>query len=147
MLPLGSISGPIMKLNKTTTYALRVLLHLAKNPDKMISVNELHQTLNISYKYLGRLMPRLAEDGIVAAQRGKNGGYCLARPQSSINLYQIVDLVEDGMQYQRCFLGFEECSADAPCPIHCHWAPIKEKMLEMCKTLTLDQLIKESDIN
>lgn len=131
-----------MKISKTSTYALRVLIYLANHDQQILPVRELHRVLHIPYKYLGRLMPRLAEAGMVNAWKGKKGGYRLRNPPDSVYLYRIIEIVDGWDQYEQCILGFQECSEEHPCPIHLHWAPIKNRMMEMFKTLTLQDLCR-----
>ncbi|MCK5076895.1 MAG: Rrf2 family transcriptional regulator [Calditrichia bacterium] len=132
-----------MRLYKTSEYALRVLIYMANNNEDRYSVNKLHKTLNIPYKYLGRLMPRLAEAGIISATKGKSGGYCFARPLNKIFLNEIIDVVEGWENYKKCILGFEKCGDEHPCPLHEQWAPIKIQILEMFQTVTLSDTIKK----
>jgi Rrf2 family protein len=131
-----------VKLSKTTTHAMRVLIYMAEHEDRVFSVHELHEALGIPFKYLGRLMPRLAEGGIVDASRGKNGGYRLPREKTSATLYRIIEIVEGFEAYEKCVLGFSECSGKAPCAMHRHWAPIKERWLEMLRNVTLERLAR-----
>lgn len=113
---------------------------MAGNPRQVISVNELHRALDIPYKYLGRLMPRLAEAGMVQALKGKNGGYRLVEPLDKVRTGQVIEVVEGWGEYNQCILGFQECSSRNPCPIHNYWAPIKSQIVDMFHNLTLKDL-------
>ena len=132
-----------MRLYKTSEYALRALIYMANHEEKKYSVSLLHKNLNIPYKYLGRLMPRLAEAGIVIATKGKTGGYCFAKPLDKIFLNEIIDVVEGWDNYNKCILGFDKCGDDKPCPLHEQWGPIKHQILEMFQTVSLNDAIKE----
>ncbi len=133
-----------MRLYKTSEHALRVLIYMASNGDETVSVGYLHRELNIPYKYLGRLMPRLVEAGILSSSKGKRGGYRFAKSPDTIYLNEVIDVVEGWENYDRCILGFEKCSDENPCPIHEQWAPIKKQMLEMFETNTLQDVIDKN---
>ena len=129
-----------MRFQKTTEYAIRVMVYLAKNNQERFSVNALHQELQIPYKYLGRLMHTLANAGLVEVTQGKQGGYQVVRDLATIYLYHIVGVVEGLDDYQRCVLGFPECSNDNPCSLHHIWLERQESIKEMIYNTTLADL-------
>jgi len=131
-----------MRLQKTTEYAIRVMVFLAANTSEVFSVNRLHELLKIPYKYLGRLMHQLTEGKLVAVKHGKRGGYCINKDRQPIYLYQIVGLVEGLENYERCVLGFESCSDDNPCPMHKIWMNFREDLRELIFNTTLEDLDK-----
>ncbi len=131
-----------MRLFKSSEYAIRCLVFMAAQQVDPYPVKQLSQRLDIPYKYLGRLMARLREAGLVASVRGKNGGYCLARPLAEIRLEQIVETVEGLEIYDRCLLGFERCDAKNPCPLHEFWIGPREGIKEMLAGVTLADLVQ-----
>jgi len=122
-----------MRFQKTTEYAIRVMVYLAKHKTERFSANRLHQELQIPYKYLGRLMSKLSAAGLVSVEPGKSGGYQMKHKLSEIYLYQISGLVEGLEDYERCVLGFEECSDKNPCSLHKHWLLHREGIKVLLK--------------
>lgn len=104
------------------------------------SVRELSTQLNIPYKYLGQLMPRLVRAGLLEVQQGKDGGYSLTRNSSQIFLYEIVEAVEGLDILQRCILGFKICDDTHPCPVHRYWGPIRDQFRKMLQEISLEEL-------
>ena len=133
-----------MRFHKTTEYAIRVMVHLAVNLDQRISARHLSDELEIPYKYLGRLMSKLAGAGLVNVEMGTAGGYRIVKPLDSINLFQIAEVVEGTDDYERCILGFPECSDDNSCAMHKVWAEQREKIKEMLIQTTLEDLEDDS---
>ncbi|APF18958.1 RrF2 family transcriptional regulator [Caldithrix abyssi] len=131
-----------MRLQKTTEHAIRVMTYLAVNKDQRFSVNVLHKELGIPYKYLGRLMSKLAQAGLVQVLQGKHGGYQLGRELEKIYLYEVVGVVEGLEDYDRCILGFPNCSNDNPCPMHHFWSKIQSELKEFLYNTTLADLEK-----
>ena len=132
-----------MHFRKTTEYAIRVMVFLAENAGKRFSVNALNKTLDIPYKYLGRLMNQLAQKGLVEVTQGKYGGYLVnADRLSEIYLYQIVDAVEGLQDYDRCILGFPQCSDENPCALHHLWMEQREAIKNMLYSNSLADLLK-----
>ncbi len=110
-----------MRLSKTSEYAIRVMVWLNLNRTELYSVNTLHQKLNIPYKYLAKLMHKLASAKLLNVVQGKHGGYRINSDSGNIYLYQIVGVVDNLDDYDRCILGFPECSESNPCPMHNIW--------------------------
>jgi Rrf2 family iron-sulfur cluster assembly transcriptional regulator len=129
-----------MKFQKTTEYAIRVMVFLAKNCARRYSVNRLHTSLNIPNKYLGRLMSLLNQAGLVSVQQGKQGGYRINGQRSPIYLYEIIGVVEGLQNYDRCILGFDECSTENPCSLHQYWLIYKERLKDMIFNIDLEDL-------
>lgn len=129
-----------MKLSKTSEYALRILTYMARKPEQTYTAKSLIESLNISDKYLRRLMTDLTKAGFIYSIQGRDGGYAFARPVSGIFLADIVDAVESMEKYTGCILGFEECSNENPCVMHSFWAGTREEFIRTFTTRTLDQL-------
>ncbi|RMD88656.1 MAG: Rrf2 family transcriptional regulator [Calditrichaeota bacterium] len=132
----------IMRFQKTTEHAIRVMTYLAVNRDKKFSVKTLHEELNIPYKYLGRLMSKLSQAGLVKVEQGKYGGYQIARDLDKIYLYEVVGVVEGLDDYERCILGFPNCSNDNPCPLHNYWVQIQTQLKDLMYNTRLADLSK-----
>lgn len=129
-----------LRLSKTTEYAIRALIYLAKDENRICSVNYLHKELNIPYKYLAKLMHHLSEAGLIFAVQGNQGGYCMSRDKADIYLYQIVEVVEGLEDYNRCILGFDSCTDEDPCPMHFYWLEEREHLKEMLYKISLNDL-------
>lgn len=135
-----------MRFQKTTEYAIRVMVYLADHKNQRYSVNQLHQRLKIPYKYLGRLMNKLSTAGLVEVSQGKQGGYQIIKDLGSIYLYQIVGVVEGLKNYNRCVLGFPECSNENPCSLHHIWLHRQEQIKEMLYNTSLSDLKKHENL-
>ena len=133
-----------MRFQKTTEYAIRVMVHLAANLDHRISARNLSEELVIPYKYLGRLMSKLAAAGLVDVELGVAGGYKIDKTLDSINLFQIAKVVEGTEDYERCILGFPECSDDHSCALHKVWSGQREAIKNMLLETTLEDLGTET---
>ncbi len=131
-----------MKLSKTSEHAIRVLVFMAQTPEEQYSVNTLHETLNIPFKYLGRLMPSLAAAGFVVATHGKNGGYKLLLNYEFVTIASIIDVIDAMDSYSQCILGFENCGDGKSCPLHGYWGPHRDAIKKLWETVTLKDLAK-----
>jgi Rrf2 family protein len=110
-----------MKLSKKGEYALRALIDLATAElvgRRLLRVSEIAQKEKMSVKFLEQVMLQLREAGYVSSERGKFGGYRLARPASQISLGQIVRLIDGPLAPIGCVSvsAYEPCS----CPDEAH---------------------------
>jgi len=134
-----------MRFQKTTEYALRVMVFLWNNKDELYSANRLHKILNIPYKYLGRLMHTLAEAGFLEVEQGKMGGYQINPVKNQIFLYEIIGAIEGLENYERCVLGFPECSNENPCSLHKIWLLQQQNLKDMVYNVCLTDLSNSGD--
>jgi Rrf2 family protein len=130
-----------MKLHKTTEYALKVLIYIARNHEKNHSAQKLHEALDIPYKYLGRIMTDLAKTGFLKVTRGKFGGYILAKAPADVRLAHILNAFEGEDLFERCMLGYKDCSPANPCELHKHYLPIRNTMKLKFNKLSLKDVI------
>jgi Rrf2 family transcriptional regulator, nitric oxide-sensitive transcriptional repressor len=91
-----------MRLKSYTDYALRVLMHLAAQPERLSSIAEMARTYRISHNHLMKVVHDLRKEGFLDAVRGRNGGIRLARPASEISVGQVVRHTEGGFDLVDC---------------------------------------------
>lgn len=85
-----------MRLTTRSEYALLALIHLGRRPDDedCRSVQAIARSEGIPPKFLEQLLLTLKRAHYVRSQRGKHGGYRLARPANRITLAEIVRLMD-----------------------------------------------------
>jgi Rrf2 family protein len=135
-----------MNLTKTSRYAIRILCYMAADETKIHTARQMVEKLNLSDKYIRRLMTKLSKAGLINSIQGREGGYVFAKPADQIFLFDIVSAVEDIRKYTGCVLGFEGCSDDNPCPVHHKWGEARKPILHMFTTTSLHEII-ESGFN
>jgi len=129
-----------MILTKTTEYAVRVLVYMAKEGNQLLSAKHLHQKLDIPYKYLTRLMTFLAKSGYLISIKGRDGGFKITKDLKEISLANIVQSMEGMESFKACILGFHKCSSENPCAMHFIWIENKERFLNSLEKTTLNDL-------
>jgi len=110
-----------MKLSKRGEYALRSMINLgiaAKVGRRIVRVTELAKAEDIPLKFLEQVMQQLREAGYLESERGKHGGYRLAKPAAKITIGQIVRLVDGPLAPIGCvsLTAYEPCN----CPDEAH---------------------------
>jgi len=85
-------------LQRRTLYALKALLTLAQARETLCSVSHIARRQQLPAPMLEQILLQLRRAGLVAAQRGRAGGYGLAQPAGSICLEQVADAVGERLQ-------------------------------------------------
>ena len=85
-------------LQRRTLYALKALLELAQASEALCSVTQIAQRQKIPAAMLEQILLQLRRAELIVAQRGRTGGYGLARPASAICLEQVADAVGERLQ-------------------------------------------------
>jgi len=129
-----------MKLSKTSEYALRILIFMAKEPDKMYTAKQLIEELKVSDKYLRRLMTDLSKSGFIQSVQGREGGYTFIKSINEIFLFDVIDSVEGMDKLNSCVLGFEKCSCTNPCAMHDTWQHVRAELNKVFRETTLSNM-------
>jgi Rrf2 family transcriptional regulator, nitric oxide-sensitive transcriptional repressor len=104
-------------LSQTTEYALRLVVQLASQRDRPVTIPELARSTKIPEGYLAKVLRQLARAGLVRSQRGPNGGSVLGRAPGEISVLDVVQAVDPLQRIEVCPLGLKTHGANL-CPLH-----------------------------
>jgi len=130
-----------------TQYGIRALVHLAKaelasreragslareeaaqahgSLAAVATSAEIARAENISPKYLEGILAQLKAKGLVAAERGKNGGYRLSRDPGAILMSEVVEALEGEVRPVDCVEDSGCCSQGGSCLPRRFWLGLK----------------------
>jgi Rrf2 family nitric oxide-sensitive transcriptional repressor len=91
-----------MRLTRYSDYAIRVLLHLGAEPDRMASIASIAEAYGVSRNHLMKVVHDLGKAGFVESVRGRSGGIRLARRPEEINLGAVLRHTEEGFDLVDC---------------------------------------------
>jgi Rrf2 family protein len=83
-----------MRLSAKADYALRASLELASTGETHVKAETLARAQGIPLRFLEQILLDLKHAGLVASQRGAEGGYWLAKPPGEISLADVIRAVE-----------------------------------------------------
>ena len=83
-----------MRLTKSTSHAIRILIDCARADARLVKVAELSERLQITPQNVFKIVNLLARAHLIEAVRGRNGGVRLARPASAIRIGDVVRATE-----------------------------------------------------
>jgi Rrf2 family nitric oxide-sensitive transcriptional repressor len=105
-----------MQLTAYSDYSLRVLIYLALEPERLVTIEDIARAYGISKSHLMKVVHQLGRRGYVETVRGRRGGLRLARPPEKIRVGEVVRSTEENMALVECFEpGSSQCAIEAAC--------------------------------
>ncbi len=139
-----------MKITATEEYGLRLLLQLAARPGDPVSLAELAQAEGIQAPVAAKVLLRLRRAGLVAAARGRRGGYALALPPAHITVARALralgtPLFHAAFCRPRGRSEGERCRRLADCSLRPVWSHLDTLLTTVFTQLTLAHLLAGED--
>ncbi|MBM3287154.1 MAG: Rrf2 family transcriptional regulator [Candidatus Eisenbacteria bacterium] len=129
-------------ISRSAEYAIRSMILLAGAGDRWLLNREIARELSLPPQFLTKILSTLAREGLLMSQRGKGGGFRLARPAEGITLLDVVDPFDRTLLRGGCLLGRTVCSGSKPCMLHSLWAPVQQILRESLAGTTLAGLTR-----
>jgi Rrf2 family nitric oxide-sensitive transcriptional repressor len=82
---------------------------------RLASIDEISTTYDISRNNLNKIVHQLGKAGIIETKRGKGGGFSLKQAPQTINLGELVVLLENTLQLVEC--NTPQCRILAACKL------------------------------
>jgi len=135
----------MLKINRKTDYAVRVILALAKRPaGALVPTVEIRNEMLVPPVLLQRIVAELASGGFINTQVGRDGGITLAHLPVEINLLQIVEYFEGTIYLSDCVTKPGECPFDTKCPVRCRWARLRNVLRSELEQTTFQDLVEDA---
>ncbi len=130
-------------ITKEADYAIRTVLFLSSNEDEELrSTAEMAEQMFIPYRFLRKIVRKLAAAGIVKSIRGKGGGIVLVRPKETISLLEILELFDPkSVRLNSCHVKDADCPRIDVCTMHSQMAKVQQLTNSQLAEITFDKLI------
>jgi len=134
-----------MKVSTKGRYALRMLLDLAEHKDEgFISLREIAERQNISKQYLEQIVSLLNTSNFLRTNRGKQGGYMLAKEPSQYTVGQILRITEGSLAPVSCLEDDTNLCDRAPfCKTLSVWAGLDKVVADYVDSITLQDILDQ----
>jgi Rrf2 family nitric oxide-sensitive transcriptional repressor len=130
-----------MHITQHTDYALRVLIYLGENTDRLVTISEISERFDISRSHLMKVVNQLVREGFVHGLRGKGGGLRLARDAAAIRIGDVVLRMERGMDLVECFGADSKCLLDPGCKLKFALSNALKAFMASLDEVTLAELL------
>lgn len=116
----------MLRIAKLTDYATALMTQMAHQPERWVSAQQLALELSLPAPTVARLLKQLNRAGLVVSQRGKGGGYGLARPAREISVAEVIAAIEGPVALTECALGDGRCGLERDCATRANWQLISQ---------------------
>ena len=137
----------MLKINRQTDYAVRVILALAKREARVrLSSGEIQREMLIPQAVMPRIVAQLARAGLINTFPGREGGLMLPRPAAQITLRDVVEAFEGPILLSECLQskGENDCPFRTNCPVSPKWGRVQVAMLREMAAITFESLAQEA---
>lgn len=135
-------------LTREADGALRIAWLLGK-VGALTDAGSIAAQTSLSPKFALKILRKLSLGGVVTAQRGKNGGYRLAKEPKDISVRELIELLDGPIAINRCCDAGYRCSRMGyeknGCSFHCLFAAASERLANDLDRVTLDVMLREID--
>lgn len=131
----------MLRISKLTDYGVVLMSFLARHAQAACNAKEIAQATKINLPTVSKLLKLLARNGLLAAQRGVNGGYSLAVSAEQISLAQIIYTLEGNIALTECGHTQGLCVMEPQCMIRHNWQTISSAIGETLQGISLAQMI------
>jgi Rrf2 family nitric oxide-sensitive transcriptional repressor len=131
-----------MRLTLHTDYALRVLIQVGLNGNRLTTIDEIAESFGVSRHHLMKVVNDLGQRGYLDTVRGRHGGMRLKREPDNINIGQVVRDTEDNLSVVGCLEQRGYCQIERVCVLRGVLHDATEAFLAVLDAHTLADLIK-----
>jgi Rrf2 family protein len=140
-----------MKITSQEEYGLRCLLRLAQGAEtSSLTIPEIASAEGLSVPYVAKLLAVLRQAGLIESQRGRAGGYHLARKPPAIGLGEVLlalgePLFDDPGYCQRhagAVSAEGNCVHQGDCTLRALWTTLEHWMRQSLDRITLGDLLQ-----
>ena len=133
-----------MKITAKSRYALRILVDIAASGGKgPRTIKEIAASQGISEKFISRIAVPLRRAGLLATERGVNGGLRLARFPDKITLLDIVTATDGALSLVRCLSRPGVCQRQGRCAAEKAWGRVNDALSAALRRVKLSDVVAE----
>ncbi len=129
-----------MHIPAKVDYGLRALLSLAA-AGAPCTADSLAADQGLPPRFLGAILADLRRAGLVASQRGADGGYRLARPPAEIYLAEVIRALDGPLAEVRGFRPEATSYGGAAEHLQQVWVAVRASLREVLEQVNLDDVV------
>ncbi len=131
----------MFRMNRLTDYGIVLLTRVAREGRAGLSARELAEATKIPQPTVGKLLKLLVREGLLVSQRGREGGYALARDPREVSVAEVIAALEGPISLTECNLPVA-CEHETACPTRTNWQLVNRTILEALTRLSLAEMAR-----
>ena len=133
-----------MKITYRGDYALKAILDLAINHDRIVTIHDLAARAQIPIKFLEQVLLDLKRGGFVESRRGKVGGYLLAKHPSQIRIGDVIRYIDGPLEPIACTeKDYSGCADIYKCTFRKIFKQVAKATSDIVDNITFEDLVKQ----
>ena len=133
-----------MRVSAKVDYAVRAAVELAAVGDGPVKGDRIATAQDIPLNFLENILLDMRQADLVRSQRGREGGYWLARPPDEIAIADVIRAVEGPLATVRGERAEELRYAGAAEPLQELWVAVRANLRAVLESVTLADIVSES---
>ena len=125
-----------MQITRETDYAMRCVLYLSGQPDKVVMVDEISREMATPKSFLAKILQKLVKAGVVKSFRGVKGGFQLNREPGDISLLDVIEAIEGVIVLNSCAVDSSVCGFSGTCGVHTVWVKLRGEVNDLMRKHT-----------
>jgi len=131
----------MIRISRLTDYGIVILSHVAANADQVHTATAVAAAVHLPLPTVSKLLRAFARTGLLASQRGINGGYRLARSADEISVAGIIRALEGPIGLTVCRIDSPgTCAHEPSCRVRAHWQRINQAIRQALEGITLSEM-------
>lgn len=128
--------------SKACEYAIRAMMYIVTktHDESRVGIKEIARYTETPEPFVAKVLQILSRRGIVSSAKGPNGGFYMETKSKKLPLIEIVKAIDGDDLFLSCGLGIKNCSEKRPCPIHYEYKAVRNRLIEMLKSNTIQDL-------
>lgn len=131
----------MLRISKLTDYAVVLATELSQT-DAPRSVAQLALGTGIPAPTVSKVLKTLTREGLVVSQRGKFGGYRLARPAETISIAELIVALEGPISVTECAESADgkACALHEDCGVRANWKKINRAVEAALEQISISDM-------
>jgi Rrf2 family protein len=130
-------------ITRNTDYAVRALCFIAQRQGELTSARELVKVLEIPHPFLRKILQTLNREGFLHSQKGKGGGFTLARAPERTFLLDLVETFQGPLKLNECIFKKAPCPYVETCKLRKRINDVEKYVISELASITLSSLSGE----
>lgn len=135
-----------MRLTSYSDYSLRVLLYVAVNSKKLVTIKEISEAYEISSNHLMKIIYNLGKMNYIETIRGRNGGIRLSKQPVDINIGELIRKTEEDFYLVECFKEDNNCVITPVCSLKHMLNEALNSFFLVLDTYTLEDILTNKSV-
>jgi Rrf2 family protein len=130
-----------MRVSAKADYALRGVLEIAAAKSPPVKRDEIARAQKIPVKFLETILGELKHAGIVASQRGADGGYSMAKDPAEVTVADVIRVIDGPLAHIRDTRPESLDYQGVAAPLKDVFVALRVQMREVLEAVTLADLV------